>query len=308
MRGIKKLFSRSPVLRKEQLSGKYLEPFFKDTSIQQEIARKGFAVRKLIKPEQIFSLKEAFAEIAQHPDADIQDEFWNSGRCASTDVRMMAKRAIDMHVKPALEGMFLPGIMDLMGGVFVAKPPGPKTALNPHQDSSHVEEATYCSLYAWTALDDTNELNGPVHVVPGSHLFGNHQRSLNIPWQFEPYTDILWEYAEPVFMQAGEVLFFDSAAIHCSPPNETDDMRLGVNFFVKPLASPFLHYFQAASGSSAPIEKFSVGINFYYEEDFLQRPPSKYPLLGTEHYHDLYLDERRVRKLCEEGRQFAAQM
>jgi hypothetical protein len=308
MRGIKKIFSRSPRLQREQLTGKYLEPFFKDTSIQQEILRKGFAVRNLLSTESIQLLKNAFQSIEQHPDAGIKDEFWNSGRCISTEVRMMARRAIDQHVKPSLEALFLPDKMDLMGGVFVAKPPGPKTALNPHQDSSHVEEVTFCSLYAWTALDDTNELNGPVHVVPGSHLFGNHQRSLNIPWQFEPYTDVLWEYAEPVFMKAGEVLFFDSASIHCSPPNQTEALRLGVNFFVKPLASPFLHYYQEATNLRAPIEKFSVGINFYYEEDFMQRPPAKYPLFGVEKYNDLFLDKGRVRSLCEEGQQFAVQI
>jgi hypothetical protein len=290
------------------LSDKYEHLFFKDKSIQQEIAIKGYAVRKLLEAPAIQALKMRFADILQHPDNGVTEQFWNSGRAENIDIRNMAKAAIDQYLKPDLEHFFPAKAVDLMGGVFVAKPPGKDSGLNPHQDSSHVDEHRFFSVYAWTALDDTFEKNGAVYIVPGSHLFGNHQRSLNIPWQFQPYTDILWQYAVPVPMKEGEVLFFDSAAIHCSPPNETDQLRLGVNFFIKPKVSPFLHYYQKKDDIGAPVEKFEVNTDFYYKEDFLSRPPAKYPFAGAENYHRLHLNKKKVHQLCENGRRAMAQI
>lgn len=161
-----------------------------------------------------------------------------------------------------------------------------------------MEEEKYISVYAWCALTDVTLQNGAMHIVPGSHFFGNSQRSLNIPWQFEPFTDILWEYAVPVPMHAGEVLFFDSAAIHCSPPNKDEHLRLAVNFFVKPSESPFLHYFQDSGESEGMVEKFAVDINFYYDKDFEKRPGTEYPLVGKERYINLHLSPQKLRQWC----------
>jgi Phytanoyl-CoA dioxygenase (PhyH) len=307
MRWLRHIFSAPELIRSEAFLKKYDHQYFKDKSIQEELRTKGYAVRSLLDTSAIAHLKSDFEVISRHPESELTEQFWNSGRASSAEVRNMARKSIDQHVKPALESMLLPDSMDLMGGVFVAKPPSNNSTLNPHQDSSHVDEQTFMSVYAWSALDDITLENGPVHIVPGSHLFGNHQRSLNIPWQFQPYIKTLWRYSTPVTMKAGEVLFFDSAAIHCSPDNLSDKMRLGVNFFLKPSIAPFLHYYQEVDSPNNLIEKYEVGIDFYYSEDFMKRPGTHYPFAGEEPYFDLYLNEKRVKALCEAGKKWAHQ-
>lgn len=277
---------------------KYETPLFKDMSIQQEIAQNGFAVRNLLSDEQISALKSDFQEILQHPDNEITGLFWNSGRAKSVEVRNLAKRSIDQHIKPYLQDLFLPNKMDLMGGVFVAKPVSNQSELNPHQDSSHVEEDKFMSVYAWTTLTDVSVQNGALHVVPGSHRFGNSQRSLNVPWQLDPFVKTLWKYAIPVPMKAGQVLFFDSATIHCSPPNNGKELRLAVNFFIKPSEARFLHYYQDELTPEGMVEKFHVDMDFFYNKDFQQRPGSEYPMIGYEIYNNLQLDNATIEHWC----------
>lgn len=284
---------------------KYDKPFFKDMTIRQEIKQKGYAVREMIDLEAINLLRSSFNEILQHKDFEMSGLFWSSGRSFSTEIRNMAKIAIDEHIKPALMKVVLAEYVELIGGVFVAKPPSKESSLSPHQDSSHINEDTHMSLYAWCALTDTNLNNGAVYVLPGSHMFGNIHRSLNIPWQFEPFKELMWEYCIPIPMKAGEVLFFDSALIHCSPPNLSNELRLGANFFIQPKEVPFTHYYRDETTPKGMVEKFHVGIDFYYNEDFEIRPPSKYPFLGLETYRNLNLNEKKLRSLCKKALQYA---
>lgn len=295
---IERFIQKRPLPVEEQDLRKYDTLLFKDKSIQQELAEKGFAVRNLLSETQINQLKKDFDKILQHPDNEIGTYFWNSGRAKSVEVRNMAKKSIDENVKPFLEDFFLAEKAELMGGVFVAKPASEHSQLNPHQDSSHVEENQYISVYCWCTLTDVDVKNGAMHVVPGSHRFGNTQRSLNIPWQFEPHVKTLWKYAKPIPMKAGQVLFFDSAAIHCSQPNHSKDLRLAVNFFVKPSNCRFLHYYRDEKTPEGLVEKYEVDMSFYYDKAFTERPGSEYLLVGYDIYNDLQLDEKKVKHWC----------
>lgn len=281
---------------------KYSQDFFVDPTIQEEIILKGFAVRRLLDGEQIKKLKSDFDEIHQRDDHEIGEQFWNSGRAKSTIVRNMARKSINENVYPNLQTFFQPEKADLMGGVFVVKPPTDKSELNPHQDSSHVEEDKFLSVYAWCTLIDTTIYNGALHFIPGSHLFGNAQRSLNVPWQFAPFTDILWQYAQPVEMKAGEVVFFDSATIHCSPANFANQFRVAVNFFIKQRSADFLHYYVGEETQKGKVEKFLVDMDFYYDKDFEKRPSSEYPKKEDENYIDLRLTRKKVERLCKQYR------
>lgn len=300
---IKNIFrSDSPLLIGENELEKYHQDFFVDKSIQNEIKQKGFAVRKLLDNNQIIQLKNDFSHILERKDNDITDLFWNSGRAQSTIVRNLAKSTIQKNVQPYLEKFFLPNKADLMGGVFVIKPPSKNSELNPHQDSSHVEENNYMSVYAWCTLTDVTVENGALHLVPGSHRFGNTQRSLNVPWQFTPYTDILWKYALPVEMKAGEVLFFDSASIHCSTINKSQEYRLAINFFIKQKEADFLHYYVGEETAENQVEKFLVDMDFYYDKDFEKRPGEEYKKKGEEKSINLHLNPKKVKSFCEKGK------
>ncbi|MBU6333580.1 MAG: phytanoyl-CoA dioxygenase family protein [Chloroflexi bacterium] len=105
------------------------------------------------------------------------------------------------------------------------KPPGARgQAL--HQDQYYLKVNPGTCIAAWMALDDCDEANGCLQVVPGTHqlpLLCTVEADLH-----NSFTDVTVPLAEgmqptPVVMRAGDVLFFNGQLIHGSFPNRTDD-------------------------------------------------------------------------------------
>lgn len=105
------------------------------------------------------------------------------------------------------------------------KPPGSRgQAL--HQDNYYLQVQPGTCLAAWLALDDCDEENGCLRVVPNTH---------NIPElcpeqadTSQSFTDVTVPLAdgmtsEPIIMKAGDVLFFNGQLIHGSFPNSSQN-------------------------------------------------------------------------------------
>jgi ectoine hydroxylase-related dioxygenase (phytanoyl-CoA dioxygenase family) len=103
------------------------------------------------------------------------------------------------------------------------KPPGARgQAL--HQDQYYLRVQPGTCIAAWMALDDCDEENGCLQVVPGTHTLpvlcpteANTQES---------FTDVTVPLTpdmkpEPVIMKAGDVFFFNGQLIHGSFPNRS---------------------------------------------------------------------------------------
>jgi ectoine hydroxylase-related dioxygenase (phytanoyl-CoA dioxygenase family) len=109
--------------------------------------------------------------------------------------------------------------------MFYFKPPGARgQAL--HQDQYYLRVQPGTCMAAWMAVDDCDEANGCLRVVPGSHT-----------WPLlctiaadtsESFTDVTVPLpagveALPVLMHAGDVLFFNGQIVHGSLPNSSPD-------------------------------------------------------------------------------------
>lgn len=250
-------------------------PLFNDLSIQNELSKNGFAVRSLIDPSSIDKLKLGFDDL-KRLIGTLPDEFCPSGRLSSVEARNFARKTIDAVVPSALSSAFQKNAAVFEGGTYLIKPTGPRTALSPHQDSSHVDEQRYFSVYAWIPLENTNVENGCLHVIPKSHLLGNRHRSLNVPWAFSGFEDELWKKMIPLEMKVGEVCFFEGATIHASPPNKTDRTRIAINYFIRPNEASFLHFYRDERTPEGQVERYELSIDFFYNEDFEARPPKQF--------------------------------
>ncbi|HXF64842.1 MAG TPA: phytanoyl-CoA dioxygenase family protein [Caldilineaceae bacterium] len=95
-----------------------------------------------------------------------------------------------------------------------------------HQDQYYLRVQPGTCMAAWLALDDCDEENGCLQVVPGTH---------NLPLlctvkadTTQSFTDVTVPLPEgvepvPVIMAAGDVLFFNGQLIHGSFPNTSRD-------------------------------------------------------------------------------------
>ena len=94
-----------------------------------------------------------------------------------------------------------------------------------HQDQFYLRVQPGTCIAAWMALDDCDEENGCLQVVPGSHTL-----PILCPVDAdtsESFTDVTVPlsadmHREPVLMKAGDVFFFNGQLIHGSYPNRSE--------------------------------------------------------------------------------------
>jgi hypothetical protein len=263
---------------------------FRDSSIGRELAEQGYAVRDLLSPEALTSLNEESQELCcvslQQPGQ--AGRFLSAGRLEDPALRAHSVALIQRWILPALEACLEPGSARLVAGVHQIKPPGPHSRLNPHQDSSHVDERSETACYAWVPLVDCDNHNGGLQVIPGSHRIGIPQRSLNVPWplRYPFHQALLRLFSVPLKVHAGQVVFFHSALIHGSGPNRSRDLRLAANSLILPAGSVYRHYFRDSSTANGQVEVYAVSPEFFYEENIQARPSARWQRLPDEPWSD----------------------
>jgi ectoine hydroxylase-related dioxygenase (phytanoyl-CoA dioxygenase family) len=122
------------------------------------------------------------------------------------------------------------------------KPPGAREGL--HQDQYYLRVQPGTCMAAWLPLDDCDEANGCMQVVPGSHLL---PLLCTVPSDTtQSFTDVMEPAAgmhvKPVIMNAGDMFFFNGQMIHGSYPNTSSDRfrrsLIATTSSVKPKKSP----------------------------------------------------------------------
>jgi phytanoyl-CoA hydroxylase len=95
-----------------------------------------------------------------------------------------------------------------------------------HQDNFYLKVQPGTCMAAWMALDDCDEDNGCMQVVPGSHTWSMLcTEKADTTVSFTDVTVPLPRGTQPrsVIMAAGDVLFFNGSLVHGSFPNTSAD-------------------------------------------------------------------------------------
>jgi phytanoyl-CoA hydroxylase len=107
----------------------------------------------------------------------------------------------------------------------LVKPPEKGAPFPMHQDYPYFPHERHTVLAASVHLDDTDEENGCLYVVPGSHTLGPIE-----PTGESKNLDTPLEDGTPVPCAAGDVLFFNYLTIHGSGVNRSTRTRRNVLF------------------------------------------------------------------------------
>ncbi len=136
-----------------------------------------------------------------------------------------------------------------------------------HQDQYYLRVQPGTCIAAWMALDDCDEENGCLQVVPGSHKL-----PLLCPVDADTsqsFTDVTVPLAadmqpEPVLMRAGDVFFFNGQLIHGSFPNRSESRfrRALIGHYIDGAADQVASYYHPAlrfDGSQVALDVSEAG-------------------------------------------------
>ena len=146
------------------------------------------------------------------------------------------------------------------------KPPGARGQA-VHQDNFYLKVKPGTCMAAWMALDDCDEPNGCIQVVPGSHTWDilcTQQADTKVS-----FTDITvplppGQEVRALPMAAGDVLFFNGSLIHGSFPNTTTDRfrRALIGHYIDGAAEQVAEFYHPAlrmDGSVLELVKSQAG-------------------------------------------------
>lgn len=208
--------------------------FTKD--MQAFFDKHGYVVaRQVFSPQEVAALREYYMELrarGAHPGDLVGVD------STSSDPLKRYPRMIHMHHwdQRSLQWLLDPRLNEVLTGLLGREPYAVQTMLyfKPagargqalHQDQFFLRVRPGTCMAAWLALDDCDEANGCMQVVPGSHtwpLLCTTQADTK-----SSFTDVTVplptdQQSSPVVMQAGDVLFFNGTLVHGSYPNTTKD-------------------------------------------------------------------------------------
>lgn len=216
--------------------------------------REGFAILPGFLPaETLAAVRVACDAEVQRQDAEMTargvgvEGINHRGRryfIANTYVRNAALRA--WVFSPAMAGLvrsFLGDEVQLFLEQFVVKGCDTGTRFGWHQDSGYVGYPHREYLSCWIALDDVDERNGTISVLPWTRA-GADPRTVR-PHSKEDGTNDMVGYdgpdpGLPVVVKAGTVVAFSSRLLHRSGENHSDRLRRAwlVQYTAEPLYRP----------------------------------------------------------------------
>jgi phytanoyl-CoA hydroxylase len=172
------------------------------------------------------------------PEANLADAGGNPEDLVSKIFRLhrdgvFAAFAADPRVTGPLVDLIGPRL-DCFLSQFIFKNPG-AWGQPWHQDSFYFPfEPARPIVGAWLAVTEATFENGCLHVLPGSHREPVHEhvpdRRPNANFGYVEIVDHDMAAAEPVLMDPGDLLLFDSHLMHRSTDNESAGIRAAMVF------------------------------------------------------------------------------
>jgi phytanoyl-CoA hydroxylase len=216
--------------------------FLTDEALAQ-FHRDGYYIaRGLYSKAEVEKIRDAFMKQNENGPVEGLSEMRHGGRSVydPNDPLAFYPRMMHPHAHPELpvgplarqymiDPRLQPILRDLFGGeeplavqsMFYFKPPGAR-GQDLHQDNYYLRVKPGTCMAAWMAVDDADEENGGMVVVPGTA-----DMQVVCPDKADPEKFFTTEHVEPpagmhpvpVTLKAGDVLFFNGSLIHGSYPN-----------------------------------------------------------------------------------------
>lgn len=265
---------------------------FLDPELDAALDRDGYVVVPLIDEHGVERLLKAYSELGVAP-GDPQRACVDTFHCFDAEYKQAVHEEVESVIGPAVQEIF--DRYKSLSFCYIQKWPGERSAFGLHQDISVVDETQYRSVEVWCALHDTDEVNGQLWVVPGSHRWNpEYVRGIhNFPPAYRNLEErILRRHSIPVPVKAGEAVIFCHSLVHFSYQNRSDSYRLVAATDMIPVEARHLHWVANERGT---IDEFEIDESFWVEQNpfTLRTAPDNLRRVGE-------VDPARFRQLTDE--------
>lgn len=223
-------------------------------------------IKNIVSDEAIEIIINAYNKMAAMTDFYISDNFIaspNYGKNVQDFVQNELKKANQLIIPKIFKVDNI--ITDLLN-ILVLKFANCKHTLLPHQDISMVDEYMAPTTFLWVPTRDIDNTNGSLSVLSKSHKWATWQRTHS---QFESpikkNINFILEKMIPLHVNKGDLILFDSALIHASSPNLSNEIRISMNTSVVPKGFNLIHYFKDNTISKSKIYKFNIDTDFWHQ-------------------------------------------
>jgi hypothetical protein len=272
-------------------------PQFNDPDVGERFRRQGFAVAPLLQPEEVAALRASLDAVMQ--DFGIGGEgggghrqgyisYYNDDPAYQERVARCVRDALEPTLARVVQGYRVSA-----GGAFF-KPPGADGA-GVHCDFNATADAQAVTFTLWCALDDADEANGAMCMLPGSHKVSGQIIGPGTKPYFHRYPDKIKARSVPVPVRAGDAVMFQTGMIHWSFPNRTEGMRPAAHIVAVPEGVRHVIYIPAAK---PPPEGFDV---LDVTDVLAFHTPEAVPSLGFVEHVNRALDWPELERLVDEA-------
>lgn len=222
---------------------------FNDEKLQQQFEKDGYIVVPFLSGDEVDRLKKLYEEVSPQIPASFHSTSF------STD--NILKQKINDEVEKIYSAKAETLFHDIkkLGSSFLTKPMGVTGTMPVHQDWTVVDEEKFYSVTTWVPLQDVNENNGAIKVLPGSHRFSKTLRSPNVPNEFDGLSEIISKQMKTLNMKAGDAFIFNHSLLHASWLNQSPSPRIAVTYGLVPREAKLYLYLKNEKGK---LEKYSM--------------------------------------------------
>ncbi len=250
-----------------------VSPIFFDSQVQDDFEKNGYVKIKLLDDNDVLILVDLFQQYFPDPSKD----FYSSSYDNNYELKKRMSDEIGKIVLPRLNGLFRD--FTWFGSAFLSKGNGPRSEMPMHQDWTIVDEKKHVALNIWTPLQSTDEENGTIEVIPGSHRWHQSLRAPTLPFYYDGFQSQLKTALRPVLASVGEAVVLNQGIIHYSKANKTDQTRIAITTGIKSGDAPMLfHYWDKTNPER--IEIFEQENDFLIRFENFHQAIFKRPLIG----------------------------
>lgn len=273
-----------------------IKKIFKEDNLQEEFEKNGFVILDFYTADEVQYLLNLYREL--HPEDE--KGFFPSTFSKDKKYRITADEEIRKVGNRSMEN-YLTDIT-IVCGSFIVKSPGEDSVMDVHQDMTLIDESEFTGVNIWCPLIDLTDTNGLLYALPGSHRIFPTYRGSSVPTIYQNVYDEVKKYSKPIYLKAGQAIFFDQSILHWSKPNLSSEVRPVTNtYFTNTNARLQTCYYDKEKYGNQ-VELFSQNDSFMtdfeqFGDNIYDRPKIgesrglfdyNFPLLTKEHLESLY--------------------